>query len=187
GMGVGMEPPGMTAEDLSHRRCSFTPWTTVDDLVSPLSATGSASPSSVTADPFNNIYVSGATSDGSVGAANHWIIRKSSNAGLTWSVVDDFQLTSGASSTPSAIIADANGNVFASGTGALASGSRWLTRRSTDAGATWSNVDTFVESNGHVGIATGATVDPSGTLFVSASAHTLHPPRQPTHPSVPPP
>src|SRR5262245_32216907 len=130
-MGIGADPPGMIANDLSHRRCAFTPWTTVDDFVSPLSATSSASPSSVTADPFNNIYVSGAASDGSMGAANHWLVRKSSNAGVSWTVVDDFQLTSGTSSTPGVIIADANGDVFAAGSGALASGSRWLTRRST--------------------------------------------------------
>ena len=174
------------------------------------------------ADSAGNLYVAGATYyDG------HWLVRRSTDGGVTWSLVEDF-FPGGFETQPSGITADAAGNVYVAGTvdngtsaplrwtvrkgvggtsfstvdtfsttgpsqaqgiyahptaGIFAVGSAtipgtksfwyttaWVVRRSTDAGSTWSTVDTFQLQSSAEAAAQGVGADALGNLYVVGRA-----------------
>ncbi len=86
-------------------------WTTIDDYQ--LSSGKSASCNDLSFDGVGNIYIVGYGYD----ATNygHWILRKSTNGGVSWAVVDDFSYTATFSSSPDSIHIDNSGNIFVAG------------------------------------------------------------------------
>src|SRR6185503_6180660 len=113
-------------------------------------------------DPYGNLYVAGSgenpTSPNNFAA----VIRKSSDGGNTWSVVDFFD--NGAGSAPEwweyyGITCDAAGILYAVGDD-FESGT-WLVRRSLDGGLTWQTVDLFP------GEARAVTTDTDGNVYVA--------------------
>jgi len=107
-------------------------WVTTDKFQQTSFAYGAA------ADLNGNFYV--------VGAANltvnkvtqlHWLTRKSTDNGSTWSTVDDF--FPGATAMARGVTVDAFGRVFVSGS----SPAGHTVRGSLDGGATWATTDTF--------------------------------------------
>src|SRR5216117_603331 len=89
-------------------------WSLLDDFLYPgLNYTVFAG---MVADSAGNLYVAGtAYDDGSADDGPfHWIVRRSTDSGATWSIVDDF-VPGGQFTQPNGIALDAAGNVYVTG------------------------------------------------------------------------
>jgi hypothetical protein len=112
-------------------------------------------------DSRTSIYrAAGTDFDGNLYAVGHestslgdrWIVRRSSDVGLSWNTVDEFQGTPGKHSSARAFAADNAGNIFVAGTAVYTVGSgrkaidawHWIVRKSSDGGATWNEMDRFL-------------------------------------------
>jgi hypothetical protein len=108
-------------------------------------------------DPFGTIYAAGF---GAIHANFDTlaVIRKSSDGGATWSVLDAF---SNAEPAPyyeyNGITSDGVGNLYAVGDG----NTGWFARRSLDGGSSWSTVDNLA------GFARGVATDSAGNVYVA--------------------
>jgi len=100
-----------------------------------------------------------------------WIVRRSTDGGVTWSTVDTFQLSSSLGSFARGIGADALGNLYVVGRGTTQSGStatgHWLVRKSSDGGNSWSTVDDFVLGGSAEARCFAAT--PNGDRYVAGT------------------
>jgi hypothetical protein len=103
-----------------------------------------------------------------------WLVRRSTNGGVTWSSVDAFSLSSGSKfSGAYGIGADALGNLYVVGRADAVSGagksqtvvSHWIVRKSGNGGNSWTTVDDYVGAQAH---AFGA--DSNGNLFVTGTS-----------------
>ncbi|MFA6301771.1 MAG: hypothetical protein WC627_01385 [Legionella sp.] len=137
-------------------------WTTVDNFVTNGSVTIATG---VTADANGNVYVSGYGSTKSTGY--HWFVRKSSNQGTSWTTVDDFQFSSGVVAEPSAITADNNGVLYASGS----ANNRWVVRKSNDNGATWTTVDNY-QGTGGLSVSRAIVADANNNIYSAGISNT---------------
>jgi hypothetical protein len=131
-------------------------WTTVD-LYQYVAGSIWADATGFTADNAGNIYVVGGAYDTSM--KRHWLVRKSSNGGETWTNVDDAMITNLASSA-----------AFVPGVGIFVAGDPgtlgWSVRFSANAGATWANVDApFPTGAGAWSVAS----DYQGNVYVTGS------------------
>lgn len=135
--------------------------------------------------PAAGIYVVGKYSND-----QHWIVRKSSDGGRTWSQVDQFQYDPNgiARSNPQGIASDPNGNVYVVGNAQATtitgytkvkgklqpvygnSGDHWIVRKSGDGGATWSIDDNYQMAPSKGSSALGAGTDLAGNLYVVGEA-----------------
>ena len=140
-------------------------WTTVDAYQ--LSSNQGASASGIGADASGNIYVvgNGAQKAGSASPA-HWIVRKSSNGGSSWTTVDNFIPSSG-QATARGFAADSVGNLFVIGNryGSLVSSSRWVVRKNPGGVGSWSTVDDFQYASGQEAVGQALVADLSGNVF----------------------
>ncbi len=117
-----------------------------------------------------DLFVGGYGED-TVGSSNrHWVVRKSSDGGATWTTVDDYEY-------PGSTDAYHNlGSLVAMGTNLYAAGLasdgvyRWVVRKSTDAGVTWTTVDDYRLATGTAAYAMSMTVSGS-TLLVAGVAY----------------
>ncbi len=139
-------------------------WATLDNF-RPAPALGSGAygllvtPSAIIA--FGNVRVSSTES--------RWQVRRSADAGSTWTTVDDFSIEVGQSSSPSEAIIDKNGHIYIVGGGRLGNFYAWAIRKSTDGGTTWVSVGGNFQQdpNGHA-YANGVIAHgPSGAILVS--------------------
>jgi hypothetical protein len=112
------------------------------------------------------IYVVGsASATYKSGAPSHWIVRKSTNGGNSWTTVDDYQLAAGNSSEARCIATDANGNLWVAGRGNAGQGNRWIVRKSVGGAGLWTTVDVF-----DAGVDANAIASsPSGNVFVGGT------------------
>lgn len=105
-----------------------------------------------------------------------WVVRRSTDAGATWSTMDKFTLASGQRAAAFGLGADAHGNLYAVGSADTTSGNgnkvtyyaHWVVRKSSDGGNSWSTVDNTLSSTG-LGFQTAAlgfAADSNGNLFV---------------------
>jgi hypothetical protein len=117
-------------------------------------------------DAGGNLYTMGTGND--AGGVGHWLVKKSTNQGTSWSVSDDFTyLAHGA--TAFAMVQDSSANLYVAGTANDANASHVLVRKSTNSGQTWSTVDDFQYVSGQNTAVIGhpITIDPSGNIYVS--------------------
>lgn len=144
---------------------SGSTWTNEDSF--DLSSNG-AQAVSATVDLSGNIYAAGFASDS--GDVSHWIVRKSTDGGATWSTVDDFQVSSSQGSSANSIGTDPQGSLFVVGNGSD-SGSKqyWIVRKSTDGGSTWSTIRQIQQHGQNAG-ASGVGFDHLGNIWVSGEA-----------------
>ncbi len=139
-------------------------WTTVDNYM--LAAGKDAHPYTINMDSLGNLYACGYALGTPAGA--HWIVRKSTDAGLSWNTVDDFQYLSPNDSVPTTLTGDSLGNMFVSGSGRVTDQTfHWLTRKSTDQGATWSTVDDFNYVAGKGSVSQGIIIDSLNNLYAT--------------------
>jgi hypothetical protein len=138
---------------------SVASWSTVDLFQYALGKGAGAL--AATSDLSGNVYVSGVAADAS--GNSHWIVRKSTNGGQTWTVADDLIADSARS------IAFVPGlGLFAAGIGpgTKTSSGPWTVRRSVDTGATWTTVDSYQPPKGHTSNAWGVSSDGQGRVYV---------------------
>jgi hypothetical protein len=117
-------------------------WTTVDQYGYPNAPESVAN--AVLATPAG-LFVCG-LSVATPGRGPQWVVRKSANAGTTWTTVDNFY-SSTAFNQPNAMTADAAGNVYVGGSSDInTAGSYahyWVVRKGSNGGASWQTVDAF--------------------------------------------
>ena len=139
-------------------------WATVDNFQL-TAGVGSNLAEAVTADGAGNIYVAGLGSAPS-NLMFHWIVRKSSDGGATWTTDDNYQLAATKNAVASGIGVDAIGDVYVAGYAVDSSSVRHAILR-TNAGGTWNTADDFTMGQfaGYRGFAS----DAAGNLYVGGS------------------
>lgn len=115
------------------------------------------------------------------GGADSWLVRKSSDGGATWAVVDNYRLSSTGDSLPVRIAADATGNLYVVGsagevvtsgkgkTATTVTNRYWIVRKGTPGGSSWTTVDQFQIPNGGAQ-ASAVTVDGINNVHVTGIA-----------------
>lgn len=161
-------------------------FTTVDDYLFNGYSAGAQAIAVIPSGPSAGVYVAGGGGGGTSAGAN-WIVRKSTNAGSTWSTVDTFQLdpATKAPSSASDIAAHEDGTLYVVGsaaTGIRTGGNpqhptytytkRWFMRSSSNGGASWSNHDVYPETAGtNAGSPGGSpvavTTDLAGNVYLA--------------------
>jgi hypothetical protein len=130
------------------------------------------------ADAAGNIYVTGK-------AGSHWLVRKSSNGGASWTTVDDYQVcvtvtnsikpfrttTTCYDAAATGFAADSNGNLFAVGYSASANGNQWIVRENPGGNTYWRTVDTFQASGNTGSQAFSICAGTAGDVYVAGTAH----------------
>jgi hypothetical protein len=91
-------------------------------------------PSGLIRDGSGNLFdISRVSSDPSNPAQiSHWVVRRSSDDGQTWSVIDDYSFSSSDNAWPSAIAMDAAGEIFVVGSAFSGTGTspgHWVVRK----------------------------------------------------------
>lgn len=113
----------------------------------------------------NDVFVVG-------GGGGSWVVRKSSDAGSTWSVVDTFRFSTTDNSHAFGIASDSAGNLYVAGLGGQilqkASRPHWIVRRGIAGGTSWTTVDQFQGSNGSAQ-AFGVAVDSNDNVHVTGT------------------
>jgi hypothetical protein len=141
-------------------------WSTLDDFLYPgLNYTIN---SGIVSDATGNLYVAGtAYDDGSAnGGPFHWIVRRSTNGGATWSIVDDFA-PGGQLTQANAIASDAAGNVYVAGFADYGNGTFAWTIRKGVGGLAFTTVDSF--TSGDYPGPGGIYVHPTSGIFAVGS------------------
>jgi len=130
-----------------------TNWTVADLFA--LSTNGSGDAWGFAADDAGNLFVTGSAGQDSNGLNGHWVVRKSTDHGQSWSTVDNYP-----NAVPNKIhfLSGTNGGLFV--VGYRNGGSTWTVRRSRDSGASWAVVDSLP------GIAYGVSSDSAGNVYV---------------------
>lgn len=160
-LAVGMTTPGAKRWIIRKSPVSGTSWTTVDDFS--IDSAQDSEARGVARDAAGNMYAVGYATDSS--PYNHWIVRKSSNGGASWTTVDTYQYS--ASQHAQAYgIAIRESAIYVVGV-AMDSGAvnRWIVRKSTDGGSSWTNIDDYRYSGSINAIGIGITVSANGHLY----------------------
>jgi Beta-propeller repeat len=155
-------------------------WTTVDSFYTNRVWTSGIA-KGILATP-SKIHVVGSAYNAST-RKTHWVVRTSSDGGLTWSITD--MALTGTSVEARGIVEDNSGNLVVCGlvTGA-AGGLDWIVRKGTPgttyvkqgknqvpvATMTWTTSDEYQLATGKSAQANAITIDIHGNIFVSGSA-----------------
>jgi hypothetical protein len=127
-----------------------------------------------------DIYVAGRALQWTTGA-NHWVVRRTTDGGETWSVVDSALVTG--SGEPTGIAEDANGRIVVCGFIGSTGDRRWIVRRGQQVTTTskqkgrtvtstvweWTTLDDYQPVPGTVWRANAVTVNAQGDLYVSGA------------------
>ena len=143
-------------------------WSLLDDFLYPgLNYTVFAG---MVSDSAGNMYVAGtAYDDGSAdGGPFHWIVRRSTDGGATWSIVDDF-VPGGQFTQPNGITVDAAGNVYVTGDADYNTGNNYWTVRKGVGGVNFTTVDS-VRGYGFYNTAWAVFVHPTAGIFAAGEA-----------------
>jgi hypothetical protein len=122
----------------------------------------------MSADLSGNVYLVGTAADAN--GVGHWLVRRGSNAGTTWSSLDDI---GGARAMGIGFVP--NAGLFAMGSISTVTSSKnkttttspWVVRRSLDGGATWTTVDVLQPPAGYAAYGQGIAADAQGNLYVA--------------------
>jgi len=94
------------------------------------------------ADGAGNLYVVGLsdTRKGST-TTRHWLVRKSTDGGATFSTIDDFVPSDSTSAVAHRIVASATGDLYVAGVASISGTTHWIVRKSVGAVGPWTTVD----------------------------------------------
>jgi len=116
----------------------------------------------------SGIYVVGQAYNVNKGVtSSHWIARKSTNGGNSWTTVDDYQLIADNSSGARCIATDASGNLVVAGSAA----GKWIVRKSASGTGPWTTVDVF-QNGSSVTTPNAVAADVFGNVFVGGNDDT---------------
>ncbi|MDB6035926.1 MAG: hypothetical protein JWM16_6264 [Verrucomicrobiales bacterium] len=151
-------------------------WSVVDDYINPAASTnqGPGYDGGITSDAAGNLYATGL--DALPGLIDNWFVRRSLDAGLTWTTVDSFTL-GGAQAIPKALATDAAGNVYVVGTANSAAPvtNYTVVRKGIPLGdgtMSWSTVDKIPVSSFSIGSSANSSMlvcHPSAGVFIAGS------------------
>jgi hypothetical protein len=149
-------------------------WSTVDTFS--LSSGYKAVGGGMGSDGFGNVYVVGygyatAGKGANAAASSHWVVRKSTNGGSSWSIVDNFQLSSGADNQANSFVADSQGNLYVAGYGNTSTGLHWMVRKNPGGTGTWSTDDDFRYMSAYDAWPFAMAANASGNVFVGGIAY----------------
>jgi hypothetical protein len=120
----------------------------------------------LTKDAAGNLYAAVASSDAD--GRTHAQVRKSSDRGTTWTVVEDLVSAVAGSTKFFSLGADTAGHLFAVGhTSDEENQTRWIVRKSSNGGNSWSTVDDFAGPGGQEATAHAFAADATGNLYVA--------------------
>jgi len=154
-----------------------TNFSTVDSL-----QTGSTFPTAqaILAHPTAGIFAAGEASvvvNKFGGTALEWVVRRSTNGGITWSTVDTFAFTNSSSiyrADAHGIGADSLGNVYVVGRAANKNKSdgifHWLVRKGVKGGTSWTTVDDYEPYSSGTQSAERFIAGPNGDLYAVGGA-----------------
>lgn len=177
-VGGGYDASGKSSSLIRKSTDSGLSWSTID--IYQYSAGKNSACTAVTTNNSGEIFVASDGVDAS--GWTHWIVRKSSDNGSTWGVIDDYKYSSSSHNYPYSLVADNTGFVLTTGvTPGNSPISTWRTRKTTNSGASWSNVDFYSYSGGTRSFAKSVTYDANnstiyafGTSAVAGSASVQH-------------
>jgi hypothetical protein len=143
--GYGYDAAGATHGLVLATDSTESTWLLSDDT-NPSSSQDNSVVFGVAVDPQANVYSAGwltpPCSSRKSCPGQYWYVRKSSNAGQTWSTVDLFQYAAGQTAVAYGSASDNSGNLFVAG---LANDAKrvghWVVRRTANGGANWVVVD----------------------------------------------
>ena len=121
----------------------------------------------VASDNAGNVFVAGLANDAK--RVGHWVVRKSPNAGASWTVVDDVPWGTPSQFTVMTFVPGAG--LFVVGSAYSNSLNAWVVRRSLDGGSTWANADNYQLTVGQESYARGVSSDAQGNIYVVGYAH----------------
>ncbi len=139
------------------RRRAAGVWSTSDDFLYDQKARSWAISSAAGA--------SYAVGNGDDSNGRHWLVRRSSDGGATWSTVDVYQLVAGEIAEARAVFAAAGG-VYVSGMASDGVALHWIVRGSRD-GMTWSTLDNYQLDPAGAAIADAVIADGDGRLYAA--------------------
>ncbi len=145
-------------------RCENPTWSTIDDFVLPGAVSSSAG--AVTQDG-DTLWVAGTASDT---VTSRWVVRRRINRTSPFVTVDDFVYTTGARNVPSAILVRSNSVFVSGGANDSSEVGKWLVRRSTNGGSSWSIAD-VQSGDSTVSHAYAMSLDGAGALLVAGYAN----------------
>ena len=151
---------------LGQAQLSAQTWQTVDNFqYTPGKGAGALGAG---LDTQGNLYTVGSAFD----AANiqHALVMRSSDQGVTWAAIEDFNYRPGTNTSFYGFGVDPAQNLYAVGLATMGSSrSHWLVRKSADHGVTWATVDDYVPDSGasdQRNTASGFAADSSGNIYV---------------------
>jgi hypothetical protein len=137
-------------------------WQTVADS----QGTHAAAVDALTKDAAGNLYAAVSTTDAEW--RTHALIRKSSDHGATWAVVEDFVSADRCSTKILSLGVDAASHLYAAGYATDENGqTQWIVRKSGGGGNSWSTVDDFAWPDAQTTVAQGFAADAAGNLYVA--------------------
>lgn len=138
-------------------------WQTAGDFPSPTFTAVEA----LTQDAAGNLYAAVSTSEAEV-RRTHAQVRKSSDQGVTWTMVEDFVSVIGGATKFLSLGTDAAGHIYAAGYVTEADNqTRWIVKKSGPGGISWSTVDEFAGPGSQTSVAAGLSVDAAGNVLVA--------------------
>jgi hypothetical protein len=140
-------------------------WETLDSYN--LVADKDSEAKSMSVDGSDQIWVVGRASDG---FSDHWIVRRSGNAGKTWNGYDQYQLAINQNAIAYGVLQSSTGAIFAVGEASIGGRPNWVVRRSLDNGITWSTVDIFQTNGDEDSGARAVAGDRNGVVYVVGHA-----------------
>lgn len=156
---------GWNFDNGSHYRCQVrrqlagtSTWTMVDDFQ--LTPLGACLPRALVV-AKGHVFVAMQAVDANNTA--HWLIRRSSDNGATWSTVDD--LVMDGVCHPRGMAWDHKLELFVTGKCLVGDSYRWVTRRSNDLGATWVTEDVFQLHAGMTTYSNGIDADDRQNVY----------------------
>ena len=126
---------------------------------------GAFNATSIASGPSAGLYFVG------LGSSGNWLVRKSTDAGATWTTVDNFVYSPNQTSSAQSVTGDGAGNIYVVGGGRSSTSEHWLVRKSTNGGSSWSTVDDFSGQAYPNAEAVGIGTDLTGNIYVVGSEY----------------